>query len=434
MTEKQLWEYIDEASKKGSIYGLESIRILLERMGNPEKDLKFIHISGTNGKGSTLSFIASILMASGYRVGTFSSPSVFDYREKIQVNGRNISLKALQDGFDNIKNIVQDIQNDKKPEPTLFEMETALAFDYFKKKKCDFVILECGLGGRDDATNIIPAPILSVFARISRDHMHILGETIAEIATVKSGIIKTGAAVVSCLQEKEAADVLINVAREKKCDISISEAVADIKYHKNDCQFNYKDIKGIRISLKGSYQPQNAATAIDAAKMLQTLGYKITVENIKKGLKETLWPGRFETICKKPEFIIDGAHNEEAALELSKSMQIYLADKPVVCICGVLADKEYEKVMAMTVDKASYVITITPPNNSRALDKNVLAETVLKYNKNVTTADSVEEAAEMAFLLSEKMNYDCYILAFGSLSFLGRLKKYVVSGKVSKSL
>lgn len=428
MTERELWDYIETMGEKGSVYGLENMHRLLDKEGHPEKKLHIIHIAGTNGKGSTAIYIASILKNAGFKTGVYSSPAVFDYREKIAVNGKNISVKSLCEYMDYVKGICDEIVSDGFSSPTLFEIETAIAYKYFADKECDFAVIECGCGGRDDATNAIENKELAVFAKISLDHMKLLGDTIEKIAKAKSGIIKKGCSVVTIRQDEKAYKELKKAADENGCDIHTGDEPLKIKTAFTKTVFDLPGYEKLETSMLGTYQPLNASVAVKAALVLRERGFKISDAAIRKGIASAVNPGRFEVIGKNPLFIIDGAHNEDAAKVLAESMDKYLSDKPLIFICGVLADKAYDRVMELTTKRASFIITVTPPDNKRALDKQALADTILKYNKNVTTADSVEEAAEMAMLLAGQKQNKCAIVAYGSLSYLGRLKKYVTGG------
>ncbi len=428
MTERELWDYIETMGEKGSVYGLENMHRLLDKEGHPEKKLHIIHIAGTNGKGSTAIYIASILKNAGFKTGVYSSPAVFDYREKIAVNGKNISVKSLCEYMDYVKGICDEIVSDGFSSPTLFEIETAIAYKYFADKECDFAVVECGCGGRDDATNAIENKELAVFAKISLDHMKLLGDTIEKIAKAKSGIIKKGCSVVTIHQDEKAYKELKKAADENGCDIHTGDEPLKIKTAFTKTVFDLPGYEKLETSMLGTYQPLNASVAVKAALVLRERGFKISDGAIRKGIASAVNPGRFEVIGKNPLFIIDGAHNEDAAKVLAESMDKYLSDKLLIFICGVLADKAYDRVMELTTKRASFIITVTPPDNKRALDKQALADTILKYNKNVTTADSVEEAAEMAMLLAGQKQNKCAIVAYGSLSYLGRLKKYVTGG------
>lgn len=421
MTEKEFNNYIDSLSGKGSVLGMERLEVLLKKIGNPEDRLKFVHIAGTNGKGSVLAFTSTILKQAGYKTGRYISPVICDYREKIQINGKMISKKSLYEGMDIIKTVT-DTMEDK---PTLFEVETALAFWYFDIKKCDIVVLETGLGGRDDATNVIKNTLVCAFASISLDHMAVLGKTVEEIANVKAGIIKPGAMTVI----SPCSDNVRDIIYKEYCRVNpggdafeTAEEPCNINYKLLNTSFDLKGLKKLKIQLSGTWQPENASVSVSVIKMLRQLGYKISDEDIYNGLKETDWYGRFSCLSKKPLIICDGAHNENAAIRLRQSVETYLQGKKLIFIMGVLRDKDYDKVISNTADLAEYIITVTPPENPRALSAYELAMAVREYNGNVTEAGSVEEAVEMARLIADK---DYVIIAFGSLSYLGRLKNAV---------
>ena len=424
VTDKEFDEFIEERGKGGIVLGLDNIRILLEKMGNPQDKLRFVHVAGTNGKGSIVSYIAQILKCAGYKTGKYTSPAVVEYREKIQINEKNISKKMLYEGMELIKSIVDKMQENEKP--TVFEIETALAFWYFEKSKCDIVVVETGMGGRDDATNVIKNTLVSVFARISYDHMAILGDTLSEIATVKAGIIKNKSSVISINQEDEVKSVLEAEAKKNNAELKFVPIPTKIKYGLNHQKFTTEQYNDLEISLTGTYQPHNAAVAVMASLELISKGFNITKEHIRTGLKNTSWFGRFSVMNKKPLVIVDGAHNEEAALVLRESVDEYLKDKSVIYMMGMLRDKEYDKVLKIMGDRADAIVTLTPPSNPRALSAIELANEASKYCNNVTSCDSVEEAYEISCLLAGK---EKAILIFGSLSFLGRVKNIFDSKK-----
>ncbi len=327
-------EYITTL-KGGSINpGLERIADLLETMGNPEKDLRFIHLAGTNGKGSTLAFLYSVLTEAGYRVGRYTSPAVFNYRERFTVGKRMISEKDFVKGTEIVRAAAEEMAEKGKDTPSAFEAETALAFWYFKEKACDIVLLETGMGGRLDATNVIPAPMAAVIASVSYDHMNFLGDTLEKIAGEKAGIIKPGSAVVSAKQHEEAGSVIKKAAEQAKTEYyEVDEgAIKDRKVAKGALYqlFDYKDYKKIKIGLVGKYQLKNAALAIEAAQALRDKGLKITDSALLKGLENAVWPGRFQKVSDKPCVIVDGAHNEEAAERLAESIDYYYTNRNIV--------------------------------------------------------------------------------------------------------
>ncbi len=409
-------EYLCQLNTKGMKPGLDAIKTLLSKLGDPQDDLCVIHVAGTNGKGSTASFIASVLKEAGFKVGVYSSPAVFEEREIIRIGKRNISKEDYV-------NLINEIK-DTGLEFTRFELETAMALLYFKRKECDYAIIECGMGGRDDATNVFKTNVLSVFAAIGMDHMAYLGDTVNKIATNKAGIIKPGGRCVVNGTSKDALDAIKTVAEEKKNPLYVydPDELKKVKLSLTGASFDYKELKNVKISLLGTYQPDNAATAIEACFALKDAGVKISDKNIYNGLHNTTEPGRFEIISKKPLTVIDGAHNEPASQRLRESIQKYFPDRKLIFIIGVLKDKEYDKVIENTCDLCEHVITVTAHNKTRALSALDLALSVKKVNPTVTTADSVDEAVELAYMLSDK---DSAVIAFGSLSYLFQVKKAV---------
>lgn len=420
MNYRQAMEYIEEIQMYGSSLGLKNIRELCKRLGEPQEDLKFIHIAGTNGKGSVLAYVSSILQEAGYKVGRYVSPTIFEYRERVQVNGRMISKEGLCRHLETIRQAVEEMVEEGCDHPTPFEIETALAFLYFKEKKCDVVVLETGLGGAEDATNVITNTLAAVFASISRDHMMFLGETEGEIAAHKAGIMKPGAAVITMDQSLEAMEVLRRKAEETGCKLTVAseEKASKIKYGMEKQRFDYGKYKGMEITLAGKCQIANAVLAMEVIFALEERGFKVSEEALRHGLKKTVWQGRFSVIAKKPLFVVDGAHNEDAAQKLADSIRFYFTNKKIIYIMGILKDKEYEKIIASTVSLAEQIVTVTTPGNKRALSAYELAQAVRGYNPNVTAVDSLQEAVELSYLLADK---DSVIVAFGSLSYLGEL-------------
>ena len=409
--------------------GLERIGKLLETMGNPQDSLKFVHIAGTNGKGSALSFISEILSAAGYKVGVYSSPAVFSYRERFRVGHRNISGADIERGVREIREAVGKMGEKGLDGPSCFEAETALAFWYFKEKNCDIAVIEAGMGGLLDATNVIPAPLACVFASISFDHMSFLGNTLEAITENKAGIIKPGSMVVSAKQYPGSMRVLEAAAREKGYGLSVvcEENIKDRRVSKASFTqvFDYGGLKELKINLAGKYQLKNAALSLECIFALRKQGLKISDGAIRKGLENASWPGRFQKISDKPCIIIDGAHNEDAAKVLADSIDFYFTNRRIIYIMGMLKDKEYDKVCAITAPKAESIFTVTSPGNPRALGAIELAEAVRAYNGNVTAADSLQEALEMAKLMAGR---DGVIVVFGSLSFLGKITELADNG------
>lgn len=433
MKYQEALDYIESIQSYGIVPGLDSIIELCRLIGNPQERLKFVHIAGTNGKGSALAYISAILKAAGYRVGRYISPTIFEYRERIQVNGRNITKDALCEGVELIKEACDKMIEKGMPHPTPFEVETALGFWYFEKQGCDIVVLETGMGGLSDATNLIQNTEVAVLASISMDHMKFLGDSLEAIAEQKAGIIKTGCDVVSAMQKDEAMEVIERVAAERKASLHVAEVDCIVNLKRGtgrniECQkFDYigadgLEMKQLEIHLAGAVQPENALLAIETVRVLQQKGYHITENAIRKGLKETVWLGRFSIVGRKPLFVVDGAHNEDAARKLARSIEFYFTNRRIIYIMGILRDKEFDKVIELTHHYADQIITITPPDNPRAMGAYELAQEIAKVHSNVTAVDSLEEAVEMARLLAGPEDV---ILAFGSLSYLGRLIRIV---------
>lgn len=427
MNYRETLDYIEEMSQLGSVPGLESTAELCRRIGNPQDSLFFVHIAGTNGKGSVLAYTYSILKAAGYRVGCYCSPAVYAYRERIQVNGKEILAREFAELMTLVREEADAMAAEGKAHPTVFEMETAVCFQYFKDQHCDIVLLECGMGGDLDATNVIKNTLAAVFSSVSMDHMAFLGNTLGEIAAHKAGIIKPGAEVVSGIQEPEVSEILRERAGEAELRSVERERISHIKYSLERQRFDYLSYGGrqyrrLEISLAGVVQPENAALAVEVAEALGKKGFSLTEKQIRAGLTLTKWAYRFETVAKKPWFILDGAHNEDAAKRLAEAVRFYFTNRKILYIIGMLKDKEYEKVIAQTYAYAEQIITVTPPGQERALPGHELALAASAYHPRVTEAASLEEAVEMAYLLAEK---DWVILAFGSLSYLGALGRIV---------
>lgn len=420
MNDKEAMAFVEGIESLGIVPGLDSIRKLCEALGNPQDTLKFVHIAGTNGKGSVLAYISTILKCAGYKVGRYISPTIFEYRERIQVNGRMITKKALGEGMELVKAACEDMVARGLPHPTPFEVETALAFWYFQKMKCDIVVLETGMGGFLDATNVITTTLAAVIASVGRDHMKFLGNTVEEIAKQKAGIIKNDCYVICMKQKNSVMQVIEEEAQRKNSILRVadSEQAGHVRYGIEKQQFDYADMKKLEITLAGQFQISNAVLAVETVLALSEKGFAVAEQAIRKGLLETRWPGRFTVVARKPLFIVDGAHNEDAAAKLVNSIEFYFTNKRIIYIMGMLKDKEYDKVIDLTYKYADQIITVTPPENPRALPAYELAKEIAKVHSKVTAVDSLEEAVEMSRLLAGK---DDVIIAFGSLSYLGRL-------------
>ena len=413
MNYKEALQYIEEKNKLGIVPGLDNIKELLKRLGNPEAGCKALHIAGTNGKGSVFAFVESALIEAGYKIGRYISPTIFTYLERFQINKKYMDEETFARLLETVAGKISEMEEDGYSSPTAFEIETVIAFLFFAEEKCDYMLLECGMGGTLDATNVIPAPVASVFAQISMDHMQFLGETLEEIAQNKSGIIKEGSACISAPQEKEVGKVLKSVCADKEDDYTEvkTKDIKVISEGENGISFNYKN-NDYFIKLLGDHQIINAATAIEVLK-----GLDIDERYIKSGLAKTIWQGRLTRVCDSPLMYVDGAHNEAAWRTLKNNINKYFTNKRIIYIIGVLKDKEYRKMVDILCNNMEYAITITP-NTPRGLDKKILAGLIEKKGIKTDMADTSEEAIEKAFSYIGKNKNDCVIMVCGSLSFI----------------
>ena len=408
MNYSEALKYIHSLSVFGSVLGLERIEKLTEKLGNPQNDLKFIHIAGTNGKGSTCTMIAEILTAAGYKTGLYTSPFVIDFRERIQVNGNYI-------GEEDLSRLTKRVK-DKNVQVTEFEFITAVAFLYFKEQNCDFVVLETGLGGRFDATNVIASPTVSVITKIDYDHTAYLGETLPEIAGEKCGIIKNSPTVCYPLQEAEALNTI-----KIKSNRLILPSVEELKILKTTPfgnTFIYKD-EEYETSLSGVHQVYNAITALETVSILNL---NVEKDALIKGIKNASIPARMEVISQNPLVILDGAHNPDGANALSSYME-KLGGK-IVAICGMMADKNCEGFLSRVLPFCKKVITVTVTENTRTESAENLAHTSKKYCHSVETADSYTEAIKKA---ENSLNENDVIFVFGSLYLAGGIREELIS-------
>lgn len=424
MTYKEARVYLDEVSKYGSVLGLDTIRGLLRELSNPQDDLKFIHIAGTNGKGSVLAYTSTILSEAGYKTGRYVSPTVVSYLERIQVDGQWIPKEEFAELVEEVQKAIARMETLGEASPTVFEVETAIAFLYFKKMKCDVVVLETGLGGTLDATNIVENTIAAVFASISRDHMGFLGDTLEEIAQNKAGIIKPGCFAVTAVQKPE----VMKVLKDKADECSVRMYTADlanvniIKEGWDGQRFSYGDWKNIEIGLAGSYQIMNAVTVLRLMEGLNENGFLVPEKAVRDGFQKAVWPGRFTCIGRKPLFIIDGAHNEDAAKQLKASVERYFPEQELILIMGVFKDKEYDKIAQIMAPLAKTIYTVDLPDEVRTLKAEELKEAVKPYCKDAEAVSDILCAVDRAY---ESAKEEDVILAFGSLSYLGQVMQLV---------
>ena len=411
--------YLDHVSKYGSVLGLDSIKSLLGELGNPQKDLKFIHIAGTNGKGSILAGLSGILQQAGYRTGRYCSPTVMGYMERFQVDGQWMAEDELAPFVSQVKEAAEKVEEKTDLTVTVFEMETAIAFLYFREKQCDYVVLEAGMGGLLDATNVIDTTVLSIFASISMDHIGVLGNTLEEIAENKAGIIKPSCkAVVTAPQKPSVIRILQEKTEECGCQIRIAHPEkAKVKRELMDGQiFSYEEYEDIHLNLIGRYQIDNAVTVLEAVKALNENGAVIPEDAVRAGFAKVIWQGRFQVLEREPLMIADGAHNQDAALRLAENVRTYLAGRRIIGVMGVFKDKEYRKMAEIMAPYLTKVYTIDLPNRERSLAKEELCKVLEENGVQAEPAEGIREALTAA---KADCRRDDVVLSFGSLSYLG---------------
>lgn len=418
-------EKIHEFGKFGSILGLERMTVLMDLLGNPQEKLKVIHVAGTNGKGSVCRYLYSILQEGGYRVGLYTSPYIENFTERIEFNGKEISPDDLSKYTEIVLSKVQEMIALGNESPTEFEVITAIGFCYFADSNADFLVLEVGLGGIGDSTNIIKHPILSIITSISFDHMEYLGNTLVEIATEKAGIIKEGIPIIANIEDFDSLKMVRKLARAKGSpfystnDIKVSNIKKNITKYNFDAEVMGKSFKNIELSMIGMHQIQNAICALAGIELL--LSNKTIFlgdEQVYNGFRKAIQAGRLEIIGEKPYFIIDGAHNEAGAKALEAVIKEHFKNKKILLVIGMLKDKKINAILEALIPLADCVIA-SEPDNPRKLDSSLLAKEIGEYGVKVIEMPDILEAVEYCNKVKDK--YDL-ILCAGSLYLIGKVR------------
>lgn len=427
MDYKEALKYIEGVGKFGMNFGLKRIERICELLGNPQDRLKVIHVGGTNGKGSTVTFISNILIEEGYRVGVYTSPHLEKFTERIKINNEEIPEEDVARLIEEIKEVIAIVVEEGYDHPTEFEIVTACALKYFKEKEVDFVVLEVGLGGRLDATNVVNS-LLSVITSISYDHMNILGNTIEQIAYEKAGIIKRNRPLVLYPQVEEAQRVIAKRAEEMNSNIY---NVKDVEYEIKedtiegivfDAKIKNRVYKELRIKMINRYQVLNAITAVTAIEAVRDLGYKVSDRAIFEGLEKSMWPGRFEIYKKAPYIVLDGGHNIQGIMELTAGLKKYFENKKIKVVFGVLKDKDYIKMVDELIKVCSDFITVTP-ESLRALKAEELKDVIEERGKRAVAFTDMKEAVEYTL---NNVDYDVLVFC-GSLYMIGDVRKMLNS-------
>lgn len=405
-------EYLKNSKSRGIMLGLERVKRLLEGLGNPQEDLKIIHVAGTNGKGSVCNMTRAALTKAGYKTGQFTSPVVYDFREQFVIDGEFITEAAVAEMVEKIKS-VSDKMDDA---PTEFEMLTAMSFLYFKEEKCDFAVIEVGMGGIEDATNVIKKSEVSVIVNIDYDHMNFLGSSLLEIAEKKAGIIKPECDVVIADQDIEVIEYMKKVCEDKACKYAISDNGVIKLTDKNidGTVFDYKEYQDIKLSLIGEHQTRNAAVVLEIMTVLKNKGYNISKEIVKDAFMNMHLPGRFDIISKEPLFIVDGSHNPHGIKALTDNLDKYFAGEKFNFIVGILGDKDYTQMIKSTMRFAQCYI-VTKPDSPRALEPADCAKAIRESGFEGEIIVPEDHGAAIKTATDKNRENSKGICAFGSL-------------------
>jgi len=418
MTVQEALEFIHSEKWAGSKPGLSRTRELLRRIGDPHKKCAYVHIAGTNGKGSVAAMLASVLTRSGYRTGLYTSPYLNRFNERMQVDGLPIPDDELAEIAEKIKPHVLELEDS----PTEFELVTVMAFEWFAQKQCDVVVLEVGMGGRLDSTNVIESPECAVITNIGLDHTRELGDTLTLIAGEKAGIIKPGRPTALYQQTQEVTRVIEDVCSQRRSQLTIADfsRLRKISDTREGQTFSYRDSEPLHISLLGENQLKNAALVLEVLEILKKEGWNISRDATSRGLAEARWPARFEIVSRSPWFVVDGGHNPQGTETVVRNLENYFSRMHTILLVGVLRDKDYSRMMDILAPAADGFVTVTP-GNPRALPAEELAKLLEKYGKPVTACPSIREGIEAAMSAAGPGGVVC---SAGSLYMAGEVRAY----------
>ena len=407
--------FIHSVSWKGNVPGLSRTFGLLERMGDPQNRLKYVHIAGTNGKGSTAAMITSILQKAGYTVGLYTSPHIYCFNERIRVNGVDITDQELADITEHCKPMAESMTD----MPTEFELVFCIAIEYFKRRNCDIVVLEVGLGGAMDATNVIPVPEVAAITNIGLDHTELLGDTVEKIAREKCGIFKDGGTAVVYRSTPGVEEVFEETAAAHGMQLKKADFDSlNLRSHSLEGQvFDCGSRKALELPLLGEHQLHNASVVLSIADALMEKGWNITEDHIRAGLRDVTWPGRFHIVRRDPLFIVDGGHNPQCLESLVQNIIDYLPGRRIIGLTGVLADKDYGEMYKPTLPYITKFVCITPPSD-RKLESAELARHLRAAGADAQAAESIPQGVALARQLAGD---DGVVLCFGSLYSIGTI-------------
>lgn len=416
MTLEETLDFIHSVKWRGSKPGLSRTQELMEKLGSPQKRCKFIHIAGTNGKGSTSAMLASILTRAGYRTGLYTSPYLFRFNERMAIDGVQISNSELCLLAEEIRPLAESMAD----RPTEFEIVTAIGMEFFARHECDYVVLEVGMGGRLDSTNVIDPPEAAVMTRIGLDHTRELGSTVEEIAVEKAGIIKPGSSVIVYEQEQSVMDVFANACLERGAGFRAAcfDNIRLADFSRSGQRFSYGEFEDLRLPLLGHHQLCNAAVVLECVQALRSRGADISRQAVSEGLASVVWPARFEIVSHSPWFVVDGGHNPQCMETVRDDLLEYFPDMRRVMLLGVLADKDYEDMFSLLLPLADEFVTVTP-DNPRALSAEELAAFLRGKGKRACACATIEQGVQRAISLADDNTVVC---AVGSLYMAGAVR------------
>ena len=424
MTPQEAIAYIENSGWSATRLGLDRTRELLRRLGDPQKGLKFVHVAGSNGKGSTCAMLDSILRSAGYRVGLYTSPHIQDFRERIQVNGEYISGQDLADATQRVRAAADAMED----HPSQFELMTAVALLHFLRRECQIVVLEVGMGGELDSTNVIDPPEAAVITNLGLEHTEYLGDTIEKIAATKGGIIKPGCSAVCYDGDPKGVSVIREICRERKVPLRVANfgEITPLSESFEGQRFLWKG-QEYRLALLGRYQLRNAATVLETVAALTDRGWNIPPSAVRQGLDRAAWPARMEVMGTHPLFLIDGGHNPQCAEALAESLKRLLPGKKPVFLLGVLGDKDYPRMLESVLPLAKEFICLTPLSD-RALPARELARCLTARGAKARFAEEVSAGLEQAL---DAAGEDGTVVAFGSLYLVGAIREEYLKRKTA---
>ena len=419
MNYQQACFYIEEYQQGRGRFGLNKLEEVLHQMHDPHKKLSFVHVAGTNGKGSTAAMLSSVLTKAGYKTGLYTSPHLMRYNERMKINGQDI----LDEDFIEAAETVKEVCDKMGGVPIVFEILTLMALWYFAKEQCDIVILEVGIGGRLDATNCIPSPKAAVIAQLGLDHTETLGDTIEKIAAEKGGIIKPGCYAVMAEQQESAMDVVREICKQKQVPLTIS-SVSRMKVLSSSVegqQIEDKEYGAIFLPLAGAHQVKNLANVLETVGVLKQQGYQISDDAVVDGIRQTKWPARMQRLCTNPDFLLDGGHNPQCVQAATEALKAFYPDKKVVFLTGMMQDKDTDRMLEEMVPLAQEFVCIHP-DSQRAMDQNDMCRMLReRYGVQATACQTVDEGIRTAI---KKAGDRAVVCALGSLYLAGEIQSF----------